>query len=163
MVWLTIYSNTVVYGGKWVWWIWSLVYFHSFEALNDAFEVQYFQGFIFYTLPKTLIACRAMQLRFLKVKTFLNNAFNIYIHLGWEQQCGWSILKDKSIGWWWDLNIMVRGEYTYEHTTTNSLLFLDPDKKFCDTWNRFKRADDYCMNKALIQWNNLFLWGERLI
>ena len=29
------------------WWIWSLVYFHSFEALNDAFEVQIFQGFIF--------------------------------------------------------------------------------------------------------------------
>ena len=24
-----------------------LVYFHSFEALNDAFEVQFFQGFIF--------------------------------------------------------------------------------------------------------------------
>ena len=22
-------------------------YFHSFEALNDAFEVQFFQGFIF--------------------------------------------------------------------------------------------------------------------
>ena len=30
----------------------------------------------FYTLPKTLIACRDMQLRFFKVKTLLNNAFN---------------------------------------------------------------------------------------
>ena len=26
---------------------WPLVYFHFFEALNDAFEVQFFQGFIF--------------------------------------------------------------------------------------------------------------------
>ena len=52
-------------------------YFHSFEALNDALEVQFFQGFIFYTLPKTLIACRAMQLRFYKVKTLLNNAFKV--------------------------------------------------------------------------------------
>ena len=57
------------------WWIWSLVYFHSFEALNDAFEVQFFSGLHFYTLSKTLIACRAMQLRFFKVKTLLNNAF----------------------------------------------------------------------------------------
>ena len=30
------------------------------SALNDAFEVQFFQGFIFYTLPKTLIAFRTM-------------------------------------------------------------------------------------------------------
>ena len=39
-----------VYGGKWVWWIWAILatcLFHSFEALNDAFEVQFFQGFIF--------------------------------------------------------------------------------------------------------------------
>ena len=36
----TFYSNTV-YGGKWAWWIWSLVNFQSFEALNDAFEVQF--------------------------------------------------------------------------------------------------------------------------
>ena len=40
--------------------------FHSFEALNDAFEVHIFHA-SFYT--KTLIACRAMQLRFLKLKT----------------------------------------------------------------------------------------------
>ena len=57
--------------------IWSLVYFHSFEALNDAFEVQFFSGLHIYTLSKTLIACRAMQLRYLKVETRLNNAFNI--------------------------------------------------------------------------------------
>ena len=56
--------------------IWSLVFFHSFGALNGVFEVQFYQGFIFfYTLSKTLIACRTMQLRFLKVETLLNNAF----------------------------------------------------------------------------------------
>ena len=32
--------------------------------------------FHFYTLSKTLIACRAMHLIFLKVKTLLTNAFN---------------------------------------------------------------------------------------
>ena len=72
----TFILDTVVYGGKWVWWIWSLVYFHSFEALNDAFEVQFFSGLHFYTLTKTLIGCRDMQLRFIKVRTLLNNAFN---------------------------------------------------------------------------------------
>ena len=51
--------------------------FTLFEALNvHAFEVQFFQGFIFYTLPKTLIAFRTMQLRFFKVKN-VNNAFKI--------------------------------------------------------------------------------------
>ena len=35
-----------------------------------------FSGLHFYTLPKPLIACRAMQLRYVKVKTLLNNAFN---------------------------------------------------------------------------------------
>ena len=34
-----------------------------------------FSGLQFYTLSKTLTACRDMQLRFLKVKTLLNNAF----------------------------------------------------------------------------------------
>ena len=34
-----------------------------------------FSGLHFYTVPKTLIACRAMQLRIFKVKTLLNNAF----------------------------------------------------------------------------------------
>ena len=42
---------------------WPLVYFHSFEALNDAFEVQFFSGLQFYTIPKTLIPLRTMQLR----------------------------------------------------------------------------------------------------
>ena len=50
--------------------------FSLFEALNDAFEVHFFSGLHFYTLPETLIACRATQLRFFKVKTLLNNAFN---------------------------------------------------------------------------------------
>ena len=31
---------------------WPLVYFHPFEALNDAFEVQFFQGFIFMTYQR---------------------------------------------------------------------------------------------------------------
>ena len=34
-----------------------------------------FSGLHFYTLLKTLIACRAMQLRYIKVETLLNNAF----------------------------------------------------------------------------------------
>ena len=35
--------------------------FAFFEALNGAFEVQFFfQGLHFYTLSKTLIACRDM-------------------------------------------------------------------------------------------------------
>ena len=41
-------------------------YFHCFEALNAAFEVQFFQGFNFTPISQTLIiACRDMQLRFL--------------------------------------------------------------------------------------------------
>ena len=74
-----VYSNTTVYGGKWVWYMRSLVYFHFFGALNDAFQVQVFSGLDLCTISKTLIACtcRAMQLRFFfKVETLLNNAFN---------------------------------------------------------------------------------------
>ena len=75
MGWLTIYSNTAVYEEKWVWYFWSLAYFRFFEALYGALE-EHFQVFCsFYTLSKTLIACTDMQLRFLKVKTLLNNAF----------------------------------------------------------------------------------------
>ena len=44
----------------------SLLYF---EALNDAFEVQ--NSFLHH-----IKACRTMQLRFIKVETLLNNAFN---------------------------------------------------------------------------------------
>ena len=46
LIWLTINSNTAVYGEKWVWFFWSFAYFRFFEALNGAFEVQFFQGFI---------------------------------------------------------------------------------------------------------------------
>ena len=46
-----------------------------FEAFKDALEVQFISGLQFYTLSKTLIACRAMQLRFLKVDTLLSNSF----------------------------------------------------------------------------------------
>ena len=48
-------------------------YFHSFEALNDAFEVHIFSGLHFYPLPDT----DSMQLRFFKVKTLLNDAFSL--------------------------------------------------------------------------------------
>ena len=34
--------------------------FTFFEALNAAFEVQFFAGLHFYTISKTLIACRDM-------------------------------------------------------------------------------------------------------
>ena len=44
--------NLVAYG----------IYFHSFEALNYAFEVHFFQGFIFTPYQRHW----AMQLRFLK-------------------------------------------------------------------------------------------------
>ena len=53
MIWLTIYSNTAVYGEKWVWYFWSHAYFCFFEALNGAFEVQFFQGFIFTPIKDT--------------------------------------------------------------------------------------------------------------
>ena len=38
--------------------------FTLLNALNDAFEVQFFSGLHFYALPKTLIPFRTMQLRF---------------------------------------------------------------------------------------------------
>ena len=39
-----------------------------------------FSGLTFYTLSKTQIVCRALQLRFFsKVETLLNNAFNVYL------------------------------------------------------------------------------------
>ena len=44
---LTIYSNAAVYGEKLVRCIQSLVYFHFFEALNGAFEVQFLSGIHF--------------------------------------------------------------------------------------------------------------------
>ena len=43
-------------------------------------KYNFLSGLHFYTLPKTLIACRAMQLRFCKVKTLLNNALKISWH-----------------------------------------------------------------------------------
>ena len=48
------------------------MYFHFLEALNNAFEVQFFSGLNFYSLSETLIACRAMQLRFLKEEPLFN-------------------------------------------------------------------------------------------
>ena len=60
------------------------MYFHFLEALNNAFEVQFFSGLNFYSLSETLIACTAMQLRFLKEEILLNNAFN------------WKVLKTRT-------------------------------------------------------------------
>ena len=42
-----IYSRPAVYGGNEYGKVRSLVYFDFFEALNGAFEVQFFQGLIF--------------------------------------------------------------------------------------------------------------------
>ena len=39
---LWFYNPTVWW--KLVWYIWSLAYFHFFEALNNAFEVQFFMA-----------------------------------------------------------------------------------------------------------------------
>ena len=39
-----IYSNTVVYGGNEYMVIWSLVYFHSFEALKMLLKYNFFEG-----------------------------------------------------------------------------------------------------------------------
>ena len=47
MSWQRIYSNTVVYGGNEYMVNLVTCLFSLFEALNDAFEVQFFQGFIF--------------------------------------------------------------------------------------------------------------------
>ena len=52
--------------------------FTSFKHLMVLFGAIFFRA-SFYTLSKTLIACRNMQLNFLKVKTLLNNAFNVLV------------------------------------------------------------------------------------
>ena len=66
-----VYSNTTVYmGGNEYGKSGHLFIFYFFEALNDVLEVR-FSGLHFYTLSKTLITCRAMQLKFLKVATLL--------------------------------------------------------------------------------------------
>ena len=48
-----VYSNTTVYGGKWVWYFWSLAYFHFFEALNNAFEVQFITASFLHPITDT--------------------------------------------------------------------------------------------------------------
>ena len=63
----------------------NLGHFSMFTLLKHLMmllKYKLFSGLQFYTLPKTLIACRAMQLRFFfRVKTLLNNAFNLkYTH-----------------------------------------------------------------------------------
>ena len=54
-------------------------YFHFFEALNDASEVQIFSGLHFYTLSQILIACRFMQLRNISFIPKIYCAYNFKI------------------------------------------------------------------------------------
>ena len=55
----------------------DLSIFTLLKHLMMLLKCNFFSVLHFYTLPKTLIVCRAMQLRCLfKVKTLLNNAFN---------------------------------------------------------------------------------------
>ena len=61
-------------------------------CLFSLFWSTIFSGLHFYTLPKTLIACRAMQLRFFKVKTLLNDAFKVMICLGVHRRFSISII-----------------------------------------------------------------------
>ena len=49
--------------------------FTLLKALMMLLKYKFFSGLHFYILPKTLIACRAIQLIFFKVETVLNNAF----------------------------------------------------------------------------------------
>ena len=67
------------------------------STFNGAFETANFSELHLYTLSKTLIACRAMRLRFCKVKTLLNNAFNSYInslHISYDFTNGFSYTPD---------------------------------------------------------------------
>ena len=64
-----MYSYTAVYVGE-MSMVNPITYLFSlFEALSDAFEVLIFRAY--QNLSMTLIARRAMQLRFLKVETLL--------------------------------------------------------------------------------------------
>ena len=67
-VWLTSYSNTVVYGENEYGESSHLSIFTLLKHLMMLLKYK-FSGLYFYTLPKTLIVCRAMQLRFFKVET----------------------------------------------------------------------------------------------
>ena len=73
-----------------------IFFLHFFEALNKAFEAFFPPPpeLHFYTLSRTLITCRAMQLRFFKVETFLNNAFHFFFFLhtpGWMEWVSWAV------------------------------------------------------------------------
>ena len=52
----------------------ALVYFHSFEGLNDAFEVQFF-GASFLHLIKDTDNMKSRAVQIFKVEAWLNNAF----------------------------------------------------------------------------------------
>ena len=53
----------------------SLTYFHFSEALIDALECN-FPRLHFYSISQTLVACKAIQFRFVKVITLLKASFN---------------------------------------------------------------------------------------
>ena len=77
-----VYFNTAVYGGKsMVNPVTCIAIFTSLKHLMVLLRCNFFQGFICTPLSQTLIAWRDMQLRFLKVKTLLNNAFNLLLLL----------------------------------------------------------------------------------
>ena len=46
-------------------------------CLHDHFETQFFRASIFHHMSQTLITWRVMHLRFVKLKTLLNNTFNV--------------------------------------------------------------------------------------
>ena len=50
------------------------LYFHSFKALNNYLEARLFLQVHFYASSDLLMACRTMQLRFLKLGTVLTYA-----------------------------------------------------------------------------------------
>ena len=68
-----VYSNTAVYmGGNEYGKSGHLSMFTALKHLMMLLKEQHFQYFIFiYTLSKTLITCRDMQLKFFKVETLL--------------------------------------------------------------------------------------------
>ena len=53
----------------------SLIYFHFFEALNGAFEVQFFSWLYFLHLIKDTYRVKGHAAQIFILKTLLNNAF----------------------------------------------------------------------------------------
>ena len=101
-----------------------------------------FSGLNFYTLPKTLMALRAMQLNFFKVETCLNNAFNNWDPqvLQFTKHCSWRFLPyNHSIGIspcsLWEVKWVVLCVYTIEYFSpihgTDGLRLGNGDRASC--------------------------------